>query len=206
MVWHNYNIEKDFEKTFDEIYKKIDYKQSIDDNRSERSYVLFKIAKELSSINADFVECGPYAGISSYYMAKNCRTTLHLFDSWEGVSEVGELDNEFYNIFKFDKVKIEDTQKNLKDFKNIKYYKGWIPDRFNEVENLKFSLVHIDLDLYKPTLDSISFFWPRVVGGGVMICDFHHGVSTGAQKATLEYFNGIINVEIHPSGIAIIRK
>ena len=33
-----------------------------------------------------------------------------------------------------------------------------IPKRFNEVKDNKFSFVHIDLDLYEPTKESLNFF------------------------------------------------
>ena len=46
----------------------------------------------------------------------------------------------------------------LKDFKFVKTYKGWIPEKFFLVENQKFSLIHIDVDLYEPTLKSLEFF------------------------------------------------
>ena len=36
--------------------------------------------------------------------------------------------------------------------------KGWIPSRFEEVKDKNFSFVHIDVDLYQPTLDSLNFF------------------------------------------------
>lgn len=206
MVWHNNNIDPEFENAFIEIHKKIQYEDSIDRDQISRSNTLFQLARSVSELNGDFAECGPYSGISSYYLAKNCKTNLHLFDSWQGVSKLTNFDNLIYNELKFDKVSLEDTQYALNDFSNIKYYKGWIPERFIEVENIKFSLVHIDLDIYEPTRDSIDFFWPKIVPGGIMICDWHDGVSTGVQKATLDYFNGIIDIEMHPEGVAVMRR
>ena len=53
----------------------------------------------------------------------------------------------------------------LKDFDFVKIYKGWIPEKFNLVDNSKFSFVHIDVDLYEPTLKSLEFFFPRLEEG-----------------------------------------
>ena len=50
----------------------------------------------------------------------------------------------------------------LKDFNFIKTYKGWIPERFDEVKDRTFSFVHIDVELYQPTYDSLEFFFPRL--------------------------------------------
>ena len=40
-------------------------------------------------------------------------------------------------------------------FENIDYFKGWIPSRFNQVEDKTFSFVPIDVDIYEPTKDSL---------------------------------------------------
>ena len=45
----------------------------------------------------------------------------------------------------------------LNDFEFVKIYKGWIPKRFNEVKDKKFSFIHIDLDLHKPITDTLEF-------------------------------------------------
>jgi O-methyltransferase len=42
--------------------------------------------------------------------------------------------------------------------------KGWIPDVFSAAEAETFCFVHIDVDLYEPTLESMRFFYPRMVG------------------------------------------
>jgi len=77
----------------------------------------------------------------------------------------------------------------LKKYPFCKTYKGWIPSRFNEVKNQKFSFVHIDVDLYEPTLESLKFFFPRLVKGGVIICDdYNSKIFDGAKKAWDKYF------------------
>jgi hypothetical protein len=45
-------------------------------------------------------------------------------------------------------------------------------------------LLHVDVDLYKPTLQSLEFFWPRIAVGGVVVCD-DYGFTTcpGARRA-----------------------
>ena len=54
-------------------------------------------------------------------------------------------------------------KKFLNDFEFVKIYKGWIPKRFNEVKDKKFSFIHIDLDLHKPITDTLEFFYPKLV-------------------------------------------
>ena len=44
-------------------------------------------------------------------------------------------------------------------------------EKFNEVSDKAFSFVHIDVDLYQPTIDSLEFFWKKLVDGGFIVVD-----------------------------------
>ena len=80
------------------------------------------------------------------------------------------------------------VQNILKEFDFVKIYKGWIPKRFSEIENKKFQFIHIDVDLYQPTYDSIAFFFPRLVEGGVIHCDDYNMCQfLGCKAAVDEY-------------------
>ncbi|MEO0034391.1 MAG: hypothetical protein RLZZ501_414, partial [Pseudomonadota bacterium] len=59
----------------------------------------------------------------------------------------------------------------------VEIYPGWIPERFGEVADRRFCLVHIDVDLQQPTLDALAFFYPRLVPGGLIVFD-DYGCST----------------------------
>ena len=89
----------------------------------------------------------------------------------------------------------------LKDFDFVKTYKGWIPEKFFLVEDLKFSLVHIDVDLYEPTLKSLEFFFPRLSDGGIIICDdYNSKYFNGSKKAWDEFFkNKKLKINFSPS-------
>ena len=77
----------------------------------------------------------------------------------------------------------------LDEFDFIEIYNGWIPDRFKEVENKKFQFVHLDVDLYEPTRDSLNFFYPKLVQGGVIVCDdYNFSTFPGAKKAWDNFF------------------
>ena len=100
------------------------------------------------------------------------------------------------------------TLETLKEFRLIKLFKGWIPERFPEVANEKFRLVHIDVDLYEPTRDSLEFFYPRISTGGVMVFD-DYGVTScpGAYKAVNEFMNDKPEYVLHlPTAQGIIIK
>ena len=144
----------------------------------ERKYVLYSIAKSVSRVSGDIVECGVSRGHSSYLMLKANSKNLKVFygfDSFEGLSEPGDSDKITNNFsYKWKKndlsTPISVAEKNLSQFpQRFKLFKGWIPDKFHEVSDKKFCLVHIDVDLYQPTLDSLNFFWDKLNKGGVLV-------------------------------------
>lgn len=170
-----------------------------------RFYSLMQLAnKALNDKEVfDFVECGCWRGHSSYLLSKlikknKKKINFHIFDSFEGLSVSTKEDEAYFkqskeyqqhliNHFKSS----ENFLKNdvLNEFNFIKIYKGWIPERFNEVEDLKFSFIHIDLDLYKPISDTLEFFYPKLVKGGIIICDDYNSTQfPGAKRAWDEFF------------------
>tara|TARA_B100001057_G_C22764780_1_gene917254 strand:- start:618 stop:1379 length:762 start_codon:yes stop_codon:yes gene_type:complete len=151
----------------------------------------------------DFVECGCWKGHSSFFISKlidrsEKKINFHIFDSFEGLSKdtkkddglLGLNDREINKIRK-QFISNEDFVKNtvLKEFGFVKIYKGWIPEKFELITNLKFSLIHIDVDLYEPTLKSLEFFYPRLEDGGVIVCDdYNSKMFNGSKRAWDEFF------------------
>lgn len=178
---------------------------------NDRRYFLWKVAKKAGLLNADTVECGVAAGTSSYIILNGVnRDTInhHIFDSFEGLSQPSV--NDGFHWKKGDiSFELEKVQKNLGNYKNCKYYKGWIPHRFNELSDKNFSLVHIDLDLYEPIMDSLNFFYERVISGGFIISD-DYGLNTcpGAKKAFDEFFydKPDLMIEIPTGQLLVLKK
>jgi len=184
-------------------------------SENEKSDNSFKQSRFLDLINLvkftlnkneieDFVEVGCWLGHSSYaisYLIKKYskkKINFHIFDSFEGLSDRSKSDEGLSKFSNYQLLKIRNQFKSdenfvknkvLGDFNFVETYKGWVPDKFHILENKRFSLVHIDVDLYEPTLDSLKFFFPRLIDGGVIICDdYNSKVFNGAKKACDEYF------------------
>lgn len=56
------------------------------------------------------------------------------------------------------------------------------------IETLEFSFVHIDVDLYQPTYDSIAFFYPRMNSGGILVCDDYGFTSCPCATKAVDEF------------------
>lgn len=164
----------------------------------ERKFNFFNIAKSIRNVPGDLAECGVFHGGSSHLMLAATSETdkhLHGFDSFEGLSEPNEIDLESKDYtFKWKKhdmrFDIQQTHTNLNQHQGrYTLYKGWIPERFSEVADKTFSLVHIDVDLYEPTMAALEFFYPRVSTGGIIICDdYGSEACPGAKQAMDEFF------------------
>ena len=76
----------------------------------------------------------------------------------------------------------------MKRIEAVKLYKGWIPSRFSDVDGNVFSFVHVDVDLYEPTLESVRFFYDRLSTGGVFVCDDYGFITCPGATAAIEEF------------------
>ena len=113
--------------------------------------------------------------------------THFIFDSFEGTSEPSAEDGRYWSEGDLS-AGLDTVRDNLSEFDNVSFHKGWIPERFPDVEDRRFSFLHIDVDLYEPTRDSVAFFYPRMSDGGIILCDDYGSTfCSGATKAIDEY-------------------
>lgn len=191
------------------------YIEGLKKSKNEKSENFFKKSRFLDLINLveltleknevkDFVEAGCWHGHSSFIISSLIKKSLkrninfHIFDSFEGLSEVTKFDQNLIDLDKNILFKIRSQFKANEDFVRydvlegfdfIKTYKGWIPDKFHLINDRNFSFVHIDVDLYQPTLDTLKFFYPKLLKGGIILCDDYNSKAfNGARKACDEYF------------------
>jgi predicted O-methyltransferase YrrM len=59
-----------------------------------------------------------------------------------------------------------------------------------------FSLVHFDMDIYKPTIDCLRLVWDRIPRGGVIIFDELNHPGHPGETIALHDFIGIGNVSL----------
>ena len=160
---------------------------------SDRKWMVYQLLRLVANVPGDTAECGVYRGATSYLIccannqSRGGAKTHHLFDSFEGLSEPGPADGAHWTKGDL-RCEMEMVQQALSHFDNLEFHPGWIPERFPDVADRKFSFVHIDVDLAAPTLASMAFFYPRMQAGGIIVCD-DYGISTcaGATRAIDEF-------------------
>jgi O-methyltransferase len=156
----------------------------------DRMFTLRELAKLVLDLPGDTAECGVYSGRSTHIICQVTRSQNrphHIFDSFEGLSAPSAEDGRYWKggDMAFSEAQVRER---LAEFPQIVYHKGWIPTRFPDVADRTFRLVHLDVDLYQPTRDALEFFYPRLVPGGVLVCDDYFSEwCPGARKAMDEY-------------------
>jgi O-methyltransferase len=209
--------DSDFHRRYDEAMAATGMRNA--GARRMKRYVLDKAVGRIYDVPGDICEVGCFKGMSAYMIAERMesagrRATIHLCDSFEGLSKPVEKDFEGLaqgysvqaNTFFCSE---EDVRKHLARFDVFEFHKGWVPEVFAPIADKKFRFAHIDVDLYEPTLQSIEFLWPRLSPRGLMLLD-DYGASSfpGAQRAADEYFkdrNDSFFME-HVSGQAVVFK
>ena len=191
MTWHQLDWwhDRDFNAFLDRFGER-------DGLNTHRKWSLWQLLRLTAGVAGDTAECGIFEGSSSWLICAANRTreprpTHHLFDSFEGLSCPEGEDGGHWQAGSL-AVSEEVVARNLAPFiGEIRFHKGWIPERFADVADRTFSFVHVDVDLYQPTRDSLLFFYDRLAPGGVLLCD-DYGFSTcpGATKAIDECLAG----------------
>jgi O-methyltransferase len=152
---------------------------------AERKYFLRSLLFLADDLPGDTAECGVMCGASSWFICNHFRGSgklHHGFDSFEGLPKPAPLDGDYWREGDA-RCSEKIARASLREFE-VELYSGWIPERFEEVAERRFCFLNVDVDLYQPTLDSIRFFYPRMVPGGIMLFDdYGSEMSPGAARA-----------------------
>lgn len=119
---------------------------------------------------------------------------LYLFDTFEGFDE---KDIAYEQINKYSEAKtgyLNITSEKLV-LSKMKYSekcvirKGYFPETAVGLEE-EFCFVNLDMDLYKPTLEGLRFFYPKMVKGGIIVIhDYFYAGYEGVNVALKEFLN-----------------
>jgi len=178
---------------------------------------LFKMTLD---IPGDIAEIGVFRGFGLMTWANLLETycigsrtkVVYGFDNWKGfnnlsfedgkpINSSGKVPGGFspknYRAQLLRAIKIFDDDRFVSWKPRINLINGDIEDSvtkfLNKNPGLRFSLVHFDCDLYKPTKNALEAIWPRVTRGGLVLFD-EYGIKEwpGETKAVDEF------LKLHP--------
>jgi hypothetical protein len=143
---------------------------------------------------ANVVECGCWHGHSTLILEDTLYQwgtgQLHVFDSFEGLSEFTEKDGsnaheaEVRAAFRSN---FDELAKKINPARTV-LHKGWIPQVFHDVDVGRVAFAHIDVDLYEPTRDALWFVYPKLIEGGAMFLDDYGYKSFPGATAAVDEF------------------
>lgn len=161
------------------------------------------------SIEGDIVECGVWRGGSMMAAAlsllrhKNYRT-LHLYDTFEGMSEPTSVDREVgsgrsasdllatksIDSAIWARSPLDLVRHNLSltayPHDRVNFIPGKVEDTIPGSLPSKIAILRLDTDWYKSTRHELLHLWPRLSANGILIID-DYGHWSGARKAVDEF-------------------
>lgn len=171
--------------------------------RLTKAIAQYEIYKMIIDLPGHVLECGVYKGASMIRLAtyrdmleSSYSRKIIGFDAFgKFPSQNDSHDKEFIQRFESDGgdgISVDELSRVLsyKDILNYELVKGdvkkTVPQYLHNNPELKIALLHIDVDVYKPTADILNFLFEVVVKGGIIMLDDYAAVS-GATKAVDEF-------------------
>lgn len=163
------------------------------------------LAVKAAGLPGDVAECGVYKGGGARLLATVFGDRrLFLFDSFSGF-QVDDSNGGFFNRGSFSDLSLESVMEYLSDKENCLYFQGWLPDSAKSVRN-RFCLIHMDMDHYDSTIESLRLFWPMVVpGGAVVFDDWEDACCPGVKRAVEEFFPDFGRAVFEGNQVAVFK-
>jgi len=175
-------------------------------------------------VPGDIAELGVFRGLGlmtwanlleSYCIGDRTKI-VYGFDNWKGFGKLAPQDGkvekdvqkytggfspERYRKELIEAIRIFDDDRFIPWKARVKLIDGDIESTVRkfvaENQGVRFSLIHFDCDLYKPTKAALECLWPRLSRGGIMLFD-EYAIHEwpGETMAVDEYFNDKPNARI----------
>lgn len=175
--------------------------------RVQRAYQLSRYFLYSLGVPGARCECGVFRGFSALLLTRIAESLgnpnpapFHLVDSFAGLSapvaedaitdettaDGGQKFGAEAGLFA---TPLEEVAKLFKPTDGVHLHKGWLPGALDQLPETQWAFVHVDVDLYEPTLACLEYFMPRLAPGAVLINDdYASPLFPGGGKAWDEYF------------------
>lgn len=175
-------------------------------DRVARAKNLLTTLEHVVDLPGVYVEAGVLRGFSARLILESLRSRspdflgagVYLIDSFEGLSSpsIEDFDGQTISDAQAANVRkgamaisLDVVKENLIDFPAVSMIKGFIPECLVSLELGPIRMLHIDVDLYEPTLALLEKFWSRVVPGGFVVNDdYGSEIFRGSSKSWDKFF------------------
>ena len=164
--------------------------------RRPRFRRLLQLFERALACPGEIAECGCWRGLSSFLMCSRLREFdsgfngrgFHVLDSFAGLSVPDAIDGVPLAAEGMFGAGLEHVRRSLASFPGVAFHPGWIPGSLSALPENTYRFVHLDLDLHAPTAGALAYFHPRLVPGGLIVCDDFNW--PGARAAISDYCSG----------------
>jgi len=216
--WNNASLRSEtggFYPKGDEDKRQVKNLEPWDNTRRDMITLMLRTLVE-KNIEGAFAELGVYKGNTArlihHYVPER---QLHLFDTFEGFTDRSVSAEKGHTDFETKGSKFSDTSiPKVKLFispqnDNVTFHQGYFPDSIPEdFPEQKFAFVHLDADLYEPTMEGLNYFYPRMSTRGIILVhDYNAWI--GARKAVDAFFADKVELPVpmpDKSGSVLIIK
>ena len=153
-------------------------------------------------LEGHYVECGVWRGGMSAAISEilDRNKTIHLFDSFEGLPPVQEIDGKEAQAWQtdvnspkyLDNCRAEESYAKqalaLAGCENYKIYKGWFNQTLPNFTGRKIGILRLDGDWYDSIMDCLDNLFPQVLIGGIVLLDDYY-TWDGCTKAVHDYLS-----------------
>jgi O-methyltransferase len=161
----------------------------------DRLYVLWQAVRNVANLPGEVAEIGSYRGGSAHFIAKSFirftghEVPIHIFDTFEGHPASAITPNDAYHSAgQFGGTNYDNVRALLAPFTQLTIHKGDVSASLPHLAGSRYRLVHIDTDLYQPTVVCLDYFGDRVCPGGVIVVDDYGAPKCpGVPQAVTEY-------------------
>lgn len=172
-----------------------------------RAFVLYQFAKFSAALPGALAEVGVYRGASAKLMLRATDETKPFwgFDTFVGLPPTNATLDPFWSENDLSDTSIEEVQAFVAS-PQAHLIQGIFPTTANAIpEGLRFSLVHIDVDIYEAARDCCNYFYQHLSPYGLIVFDDYGLLSCpGVQKAVDDFFADKPTKPIYlPSGQAV---
>ncbi len=194
-------------------------KGSQDDIHIEwRVHMVLWAAQHATQLEGDFVECGVNTGILSLAVCdylnfeKLSDRTFWLFDTFKGIPEDQASSSERAHTVDANASSYEECYelavRNFAAYPNAKLVQGKVPETFVDVDIKQVAYLSVDMNIAKPEVAAMEFFWDKLVKGAVVVFDDYGWAHCGEQHEALNAFARSRGVSIAtlPTGQGLLIK
>ena len=169
-----------------------------------RLYELWRLSGQVANLQGDAIEVGCWRGGAGCLVARRLAATapgVHMYecDTFAGVVKAGDEDPTYTGGEHDDASPelVEGLARRL-GLDNVTVLTGVFPDETGAaVADRTFRFVHMDLDVYRGSVDAFAWLLPRLVVGSITVFDDYGFALTGGARRFVD------ELERHPDFVIV---